>query len=339
MKKISFGVLPNGQEASLYTISLGDMQASVSDFGAVLVNLLVPDANGNVADVVLGFDDALGYANCTTYLGATVGRNSNRIGKARFDLNGKTYQLDGNDNGNNLHGGRDCYCFRMWKLEDHTETSVTLSLDSPDGDQGFPGNAKIRVTYALEAPATLHITYDGVADQDTVFNMTNHSYFNLAGHDAVDKAMDQILSMPARVYTVADAQSIPTGEMRSVEGTPMDFRTPKAIGRDINEDYEALNLQFGYDHNFEVFCNPCATLTDPASGRTMTVETDCPGIQFYAGNFLGQDVGKGGTLYTKRSGICLETQYYPDAVNRPEFAQPFFKAGEAYHSETKYIFK
>lgn len=333
-----FGVLPDGRQATLYTITGGGLQASVSDYGAVLVNLLVPDKNGKMDDVVLGFDDANGYANCTTYLGATVGRNSNRIGKAQFTLNGTAYTLDGNDNGNNLHSG-DCYCFRMWELAEQTENSVKLQLRSPNGDQGFPGNADITVTYALEEGGVLHITYDGVCDADTVFNMTNHSYFNLAGQANTDKAMDQILSMPARTYTVADAQSIPTGEMRSVEGTPMDFRTPKPIGRDINEDYEALKLQGGYDHNFEVFCNPCAVLQDPASGRTMSVVTDMPGIQFYAGNFLGADVGKNGVLYTKRSGICLETQYYPDAVNRPEWAQPIFKAGERYHSETKYIFK
>ena len=332
-----FGVLPTGEQAHLYTIRCGNMEAAITDFGAILVNLMVPDKDGKLDDIVLGFDDAAGYAACTTYLGATVGRNSNRIGKAQFVLNGKTYTLEGNDNGNNLHGG-DCYCFRMWELEEHTESAVTLTLMSPNGDQGFPGNARIKVTYALEVPGTLHITYDGICDADTVFNMTNHSYFNLAGHANVDKAMDQILMMPARVYTVADAQSIPTGEMRSVEGTPMDFRTPKPIGRDINEDYEALNLQGGYDHNFEVFCNPCAVVSDPASGRRMSVVTDCPGIQFYAGNCMGKDVGKGGVHYIKRSGICLETQYYPDAVNRPEWAQPIFKAGERYHSETKYIF-
>lgn len=333
----SFGILPDGQQANLYTISGGGLQAGISDYGAVLVSLMVPDKDGNLADVVLGFDDANGYANCTTYLGATVGRNSNRIGGAEFSMGGSTYKLQPNDNGNNLHSG-DCYCYRMWELAELTESSVTLRLRSPNGDQGFPGNADIKVTYALEAPGVLHITYDGVCDADTVFNMTNHSYFNLAGQANTDKAMDQILSMPARTYTVADAESIPTGEMRSVEGTPMDFRTPKAIGKDINEDCEALNLQGGYDHNYEVFCNPCAILSDPVSGRKMSVVTDCPGIQFYAGNFLGADVGKGGVLYTKRSGICLETQYYPDAVNHPEWDQPIFKAGERYHSETKYIF-
>lgn len=336
MKK-PFGILPDGSQAHLYTISGGGLQASISDFGAVLVSLLVPDRNGAMADVVLGFDDANGYAGCTSYLGATVGRNANRVGGAKFSLGGSTYQLQPNDNGNNLHSG-DCYCFRMWELAEQTENAVKLRLRSPNGDQGFPGNADITLTYALEAPGVLHITYDGVCDADTIFNMTNHSYFNLAGHTSTDKAMEQILSMPARTYTVADAESIPTGEMRSVEGTPMDFRTPKPIGRDIDEDYEALNLQGGFDHNFEVFCNPCAVLTDPHSGRTMSVVTDCPGVQFYAGNFLGKDVGKNGVLYVKRSGICLETQYYPDAVNHPLWDQPVTKAGQHYHSETQYIF-
>ena len=193
------------------------------------------------------------------------------------------------------------------------------------------------MTYALEYPGTLSITYEGVCDEDTVFNMTNHSYFNLAGHNKGSKAMDQILSMSARVFTVANAESIPTGELRSVEGSPMDFRSPKPIGRDIDADYEPLKLQNGYDHNFEVFCNPCAILSDPESGRTMSVVTDCPGVQLYTGNFLSE-TGKDGVVYGKRHGICLETQYYPDAVNHPEWAQPFVKAGETYHSVTKYIF-
>ena len=337
MSKKPFGVLPTGEQAYVYTIRCGAMEARISDYGAVLVSLMVPDKDGKVDDVVLGYDDAPGYAASTVYLGATVGRNSNRIGNARFTLNGTTYTLDGNDNGHNLHSG-DCYCYRMWQVQEHTESALVLTLTSPNGDQGFPGKAQIQVTYALEAPATLHITYDGICDADTVFNMTNHSYFNLAGHQNTDKAMDQLLSMSARTYTVADQQSIPTGVMRSVEGTPMDFRTPKPIGRDINQDYEALNFQGGYDHNFEVFCNPCAILSDPVSGRTMSVVTDCPGVQFYAGNYLNNEPGKDGVVYTRRSGICLETQYYPDAVNRPEWAQPFFKAGERYHSETRYIF-
>ena len=207
---------------------------------------------------------------------------------------------------------------------------------SPDGDQGFPGNADVRVTYTLEDNA-LRVTYDAVSDQDTVFNLTNHSYFNLAGQDKVDAAMDQILSLPGRFFNPDNAENIPTGELRSVAGTPMDFRSPKPIGRDINEDYDALNLQGGYDHNWEVFCNPCAQLSDPESGRIMAVYTDCPGVQFYAGNFL-KETGKGGVYYGKRSGICLETQYYPDSIHHSEWPQPITKAGKKYHSETVYRF-
>lgn len=332
-----FGVLPDGRQAHLYTITGGGLEAAISDFGATLVSLMVPDKEGKMADVVLGFDEAAPYGVSGACLGATVGRNANRIGGAAFTLNGKTYTLAKNDNTNNCHSGPDSYNARLWNVFEHTESSLCLTLESPNGDQGFPGNAKLRVTYTLEYPGTLRITYDGISDADTVFNLTNHSYFNLAGHEKGEKAMEQTLMMPARVFTVSNAQSIPTGELRSVEGSPMDFRTPKPIGRDINEDYEPLKLQHGYDHNFEVFCNPCAILTDPASGRTMSVVTDCPGVQLYAANFLNE-TGKGGVVYGKRYGICLETQYYPDAVNHPEWAQPFVKAGEPYHSETKFIF-
>ena len=338
MKKRSFGVLANGQEASLYTICCGKLEAAVTDFGATLVSLWVPDQNGAVADVVLGFDDANAYAASDTFLGATVGRNANRIGGAAFCLGETKYVLEKNDNGNNLHSGSDSYAFRIWDVQAHTDSSITFAISSPDGDQGFPGNAEIRVTYTLEHPATLRISYDGICDADTVFNMTNHSYFNLAGHDHPELAMEQTLSMGASVYTVADAESIPTGELRPVSGTPMDFRAPKPIGRDIDNDYEALNLQGGYDHNFEAFGDYCAILTDPASGRMMQVQTDCPGVQVYAGNYLNGEIGKNGAVYTRRGGICLETQYYPDAINHPQWKQPVYKAGERYHSETKFIF-
>ena len=335
--KVSFGTLPNGQQASLFTISCGKLTAAITDCGAALVKLLVPDSKGNVADVVLGCDDASGYFPGGSFLGATVGRNANRIKGAAFPLNGKTVQLSTNDNANNLHSGPDSTNIRLWQVTRHTENAITLRLNSPDGDQGFPGNAVMEVTYTLEPGGCLAIAYDAVSDKDTVFNMTNHSYFNLAGHENTHKAMDQELTIPGRFFNPDDAENIPTGEMRSVAGTPFDFRQPKAIGRDINEDYEPLHLQFGYDHNFEVFCNPCAILHDPESGRTMTVSTDCPGIQLYAGNFL-DDQGKGGVHYHKRSGVALETQFYPDSVNHPEWPQPFVKAGEKYHSETRFRF-
>ena len=335
--KQSFGKLPSGEEAFLYTISCGGITATVTDLGATLVNVFVPDADGIIADVTLGYDDAEGYLNGTCFLGAIVGRSANRIKGSAFSLDGRDYALTPNENGNNLHSGPDFYHTRMWTVTACSNTSISLHLDSPSGDQGYPGNASIDVTYSLDEKGGLHIAYDATCDHDTVFNLTNHSYFNLAGQNNTAAAMDQLLMLPARVFSVADAESIPTGEMRSVEGTPMDFRTPKPIGRDINEDYEPLNLQGGYDHNFEVFCNPCAVVSDPVSGRIMAVYTDLPGIQFYAGNFLAEK-GKGGVEYGKRSGIALETQYYPDSIHHPEWEQPITKAGEKYHTETVYRF-
>ena len=336
--KEKFGILPTGEEAHLYTISCGGLTAAVSDYGATLVKLLVPDRNGVLADVVLGYDDCNGYRTANgAFLGATVGRNANRLKNACFVLNNKTWTLTPNDGNNNLHSGPDSFNLRMWKVLSHNADSITLELNSPHGDQGFPGNAVIRVTYSLDNEGSLHIVYDAVSDQDTVFNLTNHSYFNLAGEDRQEAAMAQLLTIPGRYFTPDDAESIPTGEVRSVAGTPMDFRSPKPIGRDIEEDYDALHLQGGYDHNWEVFCNPCAILQDVPSGRTMAVYTDCPGIQFYAGNYLNE-VGKNGIPYKKRSGIALETQFWPDSLHHPEWAQPITRAGEKYHSETVYRF-
>ena len=332
-----FGTLPSGETAGLYTIACGSLSAAVSDYGATLVKLFVPDREGRLADVVLGHDSCIGYANGGGCLGATVGRNANRIKGASFVLNGKTYAMPPNENGNNLHSGPDFYFKRMWKVVEHTESAIVLELESPHGDQGFPGNAVIRVTYALEHGGRLRICYDARCDQDTVFNLTNHSYFNLAGHDKTDAAMDQLLTIPGRFFNPDDAQNIPTGELRPVEGTPMDFRKPKPLGQDIDQDYEPLHLQGGYDHNFEVFCNPCATLCDPVSGRSMAVITDCPGIQLYSGNFL-DETGKGGVHYGKNAGVALETQYYPDCLHHSSWPQPITPAKERYHSETVYQF-
>lgn len=337
MKK-NFGAMPNGSPVSLYTISCGKLTAEITDLGATLVRLLVPDTQGNTADVVLGFDSAEGYLNGTCFLGATVGRNANRIGNASFSIGGKEYKLAANEGRCNLHSGLEFFHTRLWDMVAHTQTCVKFHLSSPDGDQGFPGNAEIDVTYTLDDCGGLHITYDAVCDQDTVFNMTNHSYFNLAGHDKTDKAMEQLLTLPARYFTPDDAENIPTGEERNVEGTPFDFRSPKPIGLDIGMDYDQLHFQGGFDHNFEASCNPCAILEDPVSGRVMTVDTDCPGIQLYAGNFLTDKDGKDGVQYTRRSGICLESQFFPDCLHKPQWVQPITKAGEKYHSETVYRF-
>ncbi len=338
MLKKEFGTLKNGQKANLYQISWGQITARISDYGATLVQLFVPDKNGNAADVLLGFDSVEGYDHHGAFFGATVGRNANRIGKGRFPIGEKIVQMPINNNSNNLHSGPESYGHRLWKVEEHQENTIRFSLESPDGDQGMPGNAKIFVTFTMEAPGQLRITYEATADQDTVFNMTNHAYFNMAGQDHPEKAMSQTLMMPARFYNVADAESIPTGELRPVDGTPMDFRTAKAIGADLDADYPCFKLQLGYDHNFDAAINPCAVLCDPESGRTMEISTDCPGIQFYSGNFLQGEIGKNGVSYTHRGGVALETQFYPDSVNHPEWPQPFVKAGEKYHSETVYKF-
>ena len=234
--KENFGILPDGQSAALYTISCGGVTASVTDYGAALVKLLVPDADGKAEDVVLGYDDVEGYRNDTVFLGATVGRSANRIKGGQFRIGSRSFQLDINDNSNNLHSGMDFYSKRVWQAEEVSDTAVTFHLHSPNGDQGFPGNAEIRVTYLVDDRGNLHIIYNAVSDQDTVFNLTNHSYFNLAGHQNTGRAMDQELSIPGRFYCMADEESIPTGELRPVAGTPMDFRSPKPIGRDLEEN-------------------------------------------------------------------------------------------------------
>jgi aldose 1-epimerase len=308
---------------------------AVSDFGATLVSLLVPDGKGNLVDVVLGYDEPQGYEGPSgTFFGSTVGRNANRIANGHFVLNGVEYQLDINNGPNNLHSGLDFQSFRVWQVKSAGENTITFSIHSPDGDQGYPGALDLDVTYTLTDDNAVRIDYYGIPQADTIVNYTNHSYFNLNGH-ASGPILKHTVWMDADFYTPTAADSVPTGEIAPVEGTPMDFRKPKAIGRDIGADYEPLHLQAGYDHNFEVWCNPCAILSDPGSGRTMAVHTDCPGIQLYAGNYL-DDQGKDGVYSCRRSGVALETQFYPDSVNHPEWPQPFVKAGQRYQSTTKY---
>lgn len=326
----TFGKLADGREARLYTISSGRIRSEITNYGAALVSLFVDGR-----DVCLGLDDVSGYETQGGFLGAVVGRSANRTGGAKFLLNGQEVTLPANEGPNNLHSGPDSWAYRLWDMTAHTENSLTLSLHSPDGDQGFPGNADVSVTYTLENDG-LTISYRAVSDRDTVFNLTNHAYFNLFGQDRPEKAMDQELMLPAAFFCPDDAANIPTGEIRCVEGTPFDFREFKPIGRDIGMDYEPLHLQGGYDHNFVNSGNICAVLRNPDSGLTMTVTTDLPGVQVYAGNFL-DNRGKG-VAYGKRSGVALETQFFPDAVNHPEWVQPFVRANEVFESTTRYAF-
>lgn len=337
----SFGVTSKGVETSLYTLkNQNGMVAAVSDFGATLVQIQVPDKDGKVQDVVLGYDDVKGYEAGTLYFGATVGRVANRIGKASFELNGKTYQLTQNDNQNSLHGGRDYYNYRMWETEEVDDNHVTFLLHSEDGDQGYPGNVDIRVIYTLTEENEVKIHYVAVPEEDTLLNLTNHSYFNLSGNGS-GTVLDQEVMICADAYTRADAESIPTGEIVPVEGTPMDFRQMKPIGKEIEADYEALHLGGGYDHNWVlngIGTRKVAAMHSEATGITMEVYTDLPGMQLYTGNFIVRETGKNGAIYEKRHAACFETQYFPDAVHKDHFQGPVVRAGETYDTTTTYKF-
>ena len=343
MKTRSFGVNHCGEAATLYTFqNSSGMIMEVTDFGATLYSLLVPTPNGPL-DVVLGYDDPAGYEGpAGTFFGATVGRNANRIKGGEFSLKGKSYKLAVNNGPNNLHSGLDFWSFRIWQVKSHTENSITFSLHSPDGDQGYPGELDIEVTYTLTEENSVKIHYRGIPREETIINLTNHSYFNLNGHASGD-ILKHTVWVDADAFTRADATSIPTGEITPVAGTPMDFRTPKAVGRDIEENYEALNFGMGYDHNWCLnnggrFAR-VATLAGDQTGLTMEVFTDLPGVQVYTGNFIHNEPGKLGVVYPRRAGICFETQYYPDAVNHPNFPSPIFRAGEIYETTTEYKFR
>lgn len=314
----------------------------VSDFGATLVCLLIPDKDGKLLDVVLGYDNPKQYEGTSrTFMGATVGRNANRIGNASFVLNGKEYKLDKNDGENNLHSGLDFQSFRIWEVKETTENSIVFALNSPDGDQGYPGEVNVEVKYTLTDDNSVEIEYLAVPEDETIINYTNHSYFNLNGHASGD-VLDHEVWLDAEAFTRADAASIPTGEITPVEGTPMDFRTAKTIGRDINEEYEAIIFGAGYDHNWCLNNNgkfaKVAELYSDVSGIRMEVYTDLPGVQMYTGNFINNELGKEGVVYQRCQGVCFETQYYPDAINHDNFQSPVFKKGEKYNTKTVYKF-
>ncbi|WP_349948286.1 aldose epimerase family protein [Lacrimispora sp. BS-2] len=345
-KKELWGNVQGGREVYLYTlVNKNGVSASFTNLGAVWVNMNMPDRGGNMVDVVLGFDSADEYLLNPPHFGAPIGRNANRIAGAKFSINGKEYRLKANNGPNNLHSGPDLYQSRLWDSEAEENdlgTSVSFSLFSPDGDQGFPGNANITVTYTLTPDNSLEISYHMICDADTVANFTNHSYFNLDGQGSTD-AMKQRVWIDGDAYTRADKGSIPTGEITSVKGTPMDFTVMKPIEQDIHEEYEALIYGGGYDHNWVLNHLPgevslCAASESDKTGIRMEVYTDLPGMQFYTANFLNGIKGKGGAVYEKRCCYCFETQYYPDSVNKPEFQSPVLKAGEEYKTTTIYKF-
>lgn len=346
VKKQSFGKTKTGEEAFLYTLTnKNGMSVGLTDFGACIVTIFVPDKSGKLEDVVLGYDDVSGYEANSPGFGSFIGRHGNRIGGASFELNGKKYELEKNDGENNLHGGFTGYNKFLYEtevFEEEDTDSVEFSRLSPHMEQGFPGNLDISVTYTLTSENELVIEYLAVSDKDTIVNLTNHSYFNLAGHNS-GSILDHKVMLDANKFTPTDDVLIPTGEMRNVEGTPMDFRKAKTIGQDINADYEPLKQAGGYDHNYILNNNRAevtkvAELEDEKSGRIMEVYTDLPGMQLYTGNFLDNEKGKGGVVYKKRAGVCFETQFFPNSCNRPEFPSCVLKAGEEYDTVTVFKF-
>jgi len=346
--KSVFGKSPEGKEISLYTLSNGKgMKAEVTNLGAILVRVLVPDAAGRVDDLVLGFDKGESYYGNDSFFGTVIGPCANRTGGAEYTLDGVTYQLDKNDGANNLHTHKQLgFHKRLWDAE-MGENSVTFSLEDEDGHLGFPGNKKVSVTYSLSAENELTLHYHAVSDKKTIINLTNHSYFNLDGHGA-GSIEEHELWLGASHFTPVVPGSIPTSEIRAVAGTPMDFTQPKKIGRDIREDYEQLLLTGGYDHNFVIdgwnddsTLRHIATVKGPKSGRVMKAYTTLPGVQFYAGNFIDAQQGKDGVTYGKRSGFALETQYFPDTIHHENFPSYVFggENGREYDSVTVYKFE
>ena len=337
----------DGTPIELYTLqNENGMAADIMTFGATLVALRVPDRAGQAGDVVLGFEDFASYTGAHPYFGAVIGRYGNRIAQGRFSLNGQSYTLAQNNGTNNLHGGPLGFDRVVWRAEpgaEGAEPSLTLRYTSPDGDQGFPGTLEATITYTLGTDNTLRLDYSATTDQDTVVNLTNHSYFNLAGGGDI---LGHIVELPATRFVPVSADLIPTGELQPVAGTPMDFRIPTAVGAHIGDDDGQLHAAGGYDHTWvldrgdETGLVLAARVSEPSSGRVMEVLTTEPGVQFYSGNFLdGTLAGKRGQRYERNTGLCLETQHFPDSPNQPQFPSTILRLGETYRSSTVFRFR
>lgn len=345
VKVSEFGKTKDGSVVHRWVLSNSKgMEAVVIDYGADLISLKVPDRDGKMTDVVLGYDDVAGYESDKSYFGATIGRYGNRIAGGQFTLDGKTFQLPKNDGPNSLHGGSTGFNKRMWTGVTRSRAdaqALELSYTSPDGEEGYPGTLKVKVTYSLLAKTNeLRIDYQASTDKDTVLNLTNHSYFNLTG-DTNQKILGHQLTLHAPEFTPVDSTLIPPGQLQSVSGTPFDFRKATAIGARIDATDEQLKFGKGYDHNWvlEGSKTPglrrAAEVFEPGSGRVLEVLTTEPGIQFYTGNFLdGTAHGKGGRAYAHRTGFCLETQHFPDSPNHQNFPATELKPGQTYHSST-----
>lgn len=343
-KQIPFGTL-DGQPAEAIELTAGALSARILPLGATLQSLCVPDRDGTVADIVLGFDDVQSYRDRPSWFGVTVGRYANRIANGRFTLDGTTYTLETNNAPNHLHGGSDGFDQRLWDVaqvgQDADAAWVRLTLTSPDGDAGYPGTLHASATYTLTRQA-LTIAYAATSDAPTIVNLTNHAFFDLGGQG---EAMRHLLTIEADQFLPVDATSIPTGESRAVAGTPFDFREAQAIGARVRDGRdEQIAIGHGYDHNFILrgeagVLRPAAVLHDPASGRVMTLTVTAPGLQLYAGNFLsGGEAGKGGRLYRQGDAVCLEPQAWPDTPNRSDFPSARLDPGQRWESTMRFAF-
>jgi aldose 1-epimerase len=345
--KENFGTMPDGKKADLYTLTNSNgLIAKITNYGCIVTELHVPDRNGKIDDVVLGYDSLDDYIKETPYFGAVVGRYGNRIAKGKFTLNGQEYTLAVNNDKNHLHGGIVGFDKVLWHAEAmHSDDGPALKLSyiSPDGEEGYPGNLSCTVIYTLTNNDELMISYEARTDKATPINLTQHSYFNLEGHNAGD-ILDHEIMINADHFTPVDSTLIPTGELKPVKDTPMDFKTSTAIGARIDQDDQQLEFGGGYDHNWVLnnkngdFALACSVY-EPKTGRVMDTYTTEPGMQFYAGNFLdGSNVGKNDAVYNHRNGFCLETQHFPDSPNQPDFPSVILEPGKKYQQLTAYRF-
>ncbi|HDY89891.1 MAG TPA: galactose mutarotase [bacterium] len=347
IEKQNFGKTPDGTPVALYTmLNSNGSEVKITNYGGIVVSVKVPDRNGKTDDVVLGYDTLEEYIKNNPYFGCIIGRYGNRIEKGKFTLNGIEYILAQNNGENHLHGGIKGFDKVVWKTEEKkNEDSVGLKLTylSSDGEEGYPGNLSVEVVYSFNNNNEFKIEYSATTDKETILNLTQHSYFNLAGAGSGD-ILEHVLELNADRFTPVDSGLIPTGELKSVRGTPMDFTQPTPIGKRIGQDYEQLLFGKGYDHNWVLNNDDgalaiAASVYEPTTGRVMEVLTTEPGIQFYSGNFLdGSISGKQGKVYNQRYGFCLETQHFPDSPNKPDFPTTVLKPGKKYMTTTVYRF-
>ncbi len=341
--RADFQITHDDKAVDLYTLeNQQGMTVKITNYGGKIVSILVPDRNGQLGDVTLGYETASEYINGIASLGATMGRYANRIAQAQFTLDDSTYYLDKNNGEHSIHGGNEGFRFQVWDARQIDDQTLELSYFSEDGEGGYPGNLTVKVTFTVTDDNELKLDYAADTDKKTVINLTNHAFFNLAGEGSGDVS-DHVLYVNAEQYTPVDSTAIPTGELRDVTGTPFDFTTPTRIGKRIDQDNRQLTFVGGYDHNFVLDDESgdltlAARLSEPTSGRVMEVHTTEPGLQVYTANSLSGSEGKGGHTYGSRSAICLETQHFPDSPHHPNFPSTTLGAGEEYHSTTVYKF-